>query len=71
MKEIDGTKYYFDQNGVLLSNYTDENNLDTVAIKKMLGLRIIMVIGIIMMKMVLLSQIGFMKSMETHIILIV
>lgn len=34
MKEIDGTKYYFDQNGVLLSNYTDENNLDTVAIKK-------------------------------------
>lgn len=34
MKEIDGTKYYFDHNGVLLDNYTDENKLDTVAIKK-------------------------------------
>lgn len=34
MKEIDGTKYYFDQNGVLLSDYTDKNKLDTVAIKR-------------------------------------
>ena len=34
MKEIGGTKYYFDHNGVLLDNYTDENKLDTVVIKK-------------------------------------